>query len=286
MRKDKHSLILLVLVVTIQQGCTSPKGTVSWPPEPLDYIYWKNPIDEKVRENLGTLGVFATHNPPKLYLEVPPTAIENANIKADSVMPPDVNYGPVAVLLLVCLFTVPPLAYIYGLLMAPDIEEVKKADSIIKQTLNEAEYQQHLASYVVSFGLKETNLQLSMVDNKCQKHGNESAQSFFKSSRFDTALITNIEHVGLVKSSPDSLLRLFLIARTDLIRCSDHKVLDTSYLESQSNSKLSFFDWSQGNGKLLRDELKNGFQVLAKKIIRNLSGHQQIKLHNFGSNNH
>jgi hypothetical protein len=234
---------------------------------------------EKIRSDLGTIGVTVSYYPVKRETNMPAKGFIGGAERgfamgaAYAVMIGFVSPVPGGTLLglLAAPFTA-TAGIVYGAIKAVPPEDVEKAKAALHQAvarLREMNFRQSFREEVVKLGMEQTGLRFVPLSGMGPQDPNEVIQYDQMDIRgIDTILELRFEAAGLSGHYRiDPLLVAFIEVSAQLIQAHDNKVLisESSYCASEEQRKYT--EWAKDEGQLFVDEFISCLQELPEKIV-------------------
>lgn len=233
------------------------------------------PLPHAERARLERLGVATVHYAPEMDVSIASRGQSTAGGAATgalaTALAPAVVAGPYGAA--VTIFFWPILATVGatvgaagGYVGAYSAKEVKENAPLIEAYIYTTEFQRILSQKVVTFTRQRTSQSLAQTD----LIGSESPdhfKDFRNETQLDTILEVGISRINL--SGPRFLggpLTLHVKGFSRLVRVSDGElVLKNDYTFDSIARELDV--WAAKGGKLLQEELRNAFDVIASEVV-------------------
>jgi hypothetical protein len=256
MTKTLAKVIFQVFAIfSVLTGCASDPA----PPLP----------SESVRKELGTVGVVSVHFAPEESLQIPGAGEGAATAAAGSIYA-GAHAGPVGLVLGIVL--APVAAVVGGIAGAaaemPE-ETAAKIESQIVETLKAADVQVTLRGKVIEAAQKAAGKELVEMTNPPMMVGEQVGDyRYLHDKGIDSTLEVGALEVALVGSyGGDPDLQLFVVARTRLIRTLNNEVIFAHDTLKTQSKKHRFSEWGANDAELLRRELDQSLQRIARRIV-------------------
>jgi hypothetical protein len=280
------SLVLLLCLgfVLGQWGCAhTPPKTPS-------------PAPEKIKPDLGTVGVAPAHFQPEFSSRKPKTKGTSAAIGAGGgvVAGSAAVAGAVAFVVAAEPWTIILLAYppvlgavgcavgaggaiggiiggITGAAYGESSKSVKESETALLHTLNDLNVQELMENHFLIVAREKTNRDLIVFEKQGPAAlDQEVSYAHLSGKGFDTILEITVRKYGLwAEKDVSPLLTFFMTVSTRIIQTTDDTVLYTRTFLYEGGS-LKYVDWGINDAQPLREELDRAFPSLATQIVEDL----------------
>lgn len=260
----RRKLFVFCVLITL---CTQIGCVKQLPPPP----------SEKIRAQLGTIGVVSADFMPTAVRGVPGKgciggAASGASEAEGTVLEATAMGNELGA---ICCIVATPFALciggLKGAIEAPSVEEVEDLEEVLGNVLKEIQVQEKMRDHIFGVAEKQTRRSFVVLEGEGPTTSDEDLSYGYLSERdIDTVLEVSVMNIDLRgKWKNDSPVTFFMTIRTRLIRVKDGKVLYVATLIYQS-SEHEAFDWIANDLKLFREEFTRCYLVTAEKIVEEL----------------
>jgi hypothetical protein len=236
------------------------------------------PPSEKIRTQLGTIGVVSADFMPKAVRGVPAKgwvgrAARGAAEAEGKVYEATAMHGGEVGMFACCVAT--PFALciggLKGAIKGPSAEEVEESEAVLGDVLKEMQVQEKMRDHIFQVAQKQTRHSFVVLEGQGPITSDEELSYGSLSDRgIDTVLEVSVMNVDL-RGKWKSIypLTFFMTIRARLIRVGDGEVLYVATLIYQSTDH-NLLDWEANDFKLFREEFTRCYPIVAEKIVEEL----------------
>lgn len=240
------------------------------------------PPSERVRAQLGTIGILSARFAPEAKLEGPTRGKGSGAAKGAAGFLGSIAAGLEAgayageagiLAFALGLALAPPAAVVGGLVGAAKAEpaaSVKQAETTLKNALIGLNIRQEMRDRVLQVARQRTGYAFLLLPEEGQTNDEEVSYRSVAGQGVDTVLEIGVSAFALSgKWGVNPPLALIMTVRTRLIRVVDPTPVYETALEYRSRTR-KFTEWAVNNAQPLREELDRAYQSLAGKIVDEL----------------
>jgi hypothetical protein len=272
----RHPIIIWLSLICFfwQVGCAPRYNLLPLPPS------------EKIRAELGTIGVVSARFIPSSEFQMPAKGAASGFRRGAAKVfgkkgggASGAGFGGAAVHpLLAIAFVIAAVTVgavvggIEGAATAESVTSVEEAEAALKKAMDVLKIQEGMRDHLLQVAQEQTDYHFVHIDEQGATSPEEeiSYSSLAREKNIDTILEISVLFFNLTgEKDVNPPLALVMNVRTRLIRSADDTMLYDSTLEFMSGTR-TFTEWAANDAQQFIEELDRAYQSLAEKIVDEL----------------